>query len=194
MPRGVESAIRTFIEKFNAVQYFIDSKTDITVDDEGNVKTQPFAGNRELADIGRRLRSMAFSEVSGLSGTIKRLESLGIDFDGTSANLVVKDEAKLSAALESNLDEVKDLFTTPSTGLIAQIDTYISQLVATDGLIDAQEESLNRQNQSLDKQIADIERRLEAERNRLEASFISMEQAQSQIQAQLASLQSALKT
>lgn len=189
---GVDAGIRSFIEKFNAVQTFIDDTTSISVDSEGSVSAALLSDNRELDSIGRRLRSTAFGEVAGMSGTIRRLESLGIDFDGSAATLTIKDEAKLAEALSNNLDEVEELFTKPTSGLVASFDTYISQLVDTSGLIDTQETSLERQNQSLDTQIAEIERRLEVERNRLEASFISMEQAQAQTQSQLAALQSTL--
>ena len=78
------------------------------------------------------------------------------------------------------------------TGMATRIDSYVTSLGAVNGLIDAQETTLERRNVSLDNQIAELERRLEAERTRLEGSFIRMEEAQSLISSQLAALQSTL--
>jgi flagellar hook-associated protein 2 len=189
---GIDAGVRDFIKKYNAVQKFVDDRTKVTTNQDGSVTTAVFAGNREITDIARNLRTRVFDEVSGLSGTLKRLEGMGIDFEGNSSQLAVRDEAKFSAAISSNLDQVADIFTTASTGLSAKLDDYIDGLLAVGGSLKTQEATLEKKNSNLDKQIADIERRLAAERTRLEGSFIRMEEAQSQMNSQLASLQSIL--
>ncbi len=185
-------AIRTgmdkFISAFNDVQNYIDSQTKVTVGADGKVTAGLMAGNREFTDIARQLRSQVFSAVGGASADLSRLESIGIDFEGSSSTLSVRDSAKLTDALNNSLAKVSALFTTSTTGISGRLDAYLSKLTITGGLVDSQENSLERQNTSLDKQIADIERRITAERERLEASFIAMEEAQSKMSSQLASL------
>lgn len=188
----IDAGIREFIKKYNAVQKFVDDRTKVTTNPDGSVTTAVFSGNREITDIARNLRTRVFDEVSGLSGTLKRLEGMGIDFEGNSSQLAVRDEAKFSAAISDNLAEVADIFTTASTGLSAKLDDYVDGLLATGGTLDTQEDTLEKKNSNLDKQIADIERRLAAERTRLEGSFIRMEEAQSRMNSQLASLESIL--
>lgn len=189
---AIKTGIRTFIEKYNDVQKLIDEQTKVTVGADGTVTAAPFANNRELTDIARQLRSMVFEQVPGLSGTISRLESIGIDFNSSSSELAIRDEARLDEALANNLQDVTALFTTATTGLSAKLGSYIDRLTVTNGLLDAQETSLEKQNASLDDQIAALERRLEAERTRLEESFIRMEEAQQKINTQLAALQRTL--
>lgn len=189
---AVEKGIRSFISAYNEVQKFVDEQTKVTVGTNNSVTAGLFANNRELTNIARSLRGFVFDEVSGVSGAIKRLESIGIDFAETSSQLTVRDEAAFSEALAGNLGAVTDLFTTSTTGITARVDGYLTSITNTNGLIDTQENSLERQNVLLDQQIADLERRLESERSRLEESFIRMEEAQSLISSQLATLQRTL--
>ncbi|MBE2212636.1 MAG: flagellar filament capping protein FliD [Opitutaceae bacterium] len=191
-------AIRTGIDKlittYNDVQNYIDSQTKVTVGADGKVTAGLMAGNREFTDIARQLRSQVFSAVGGASADMSRLESIGIDFEGTGSTLAVRDSAKLTDALTNDLSKVSALFTTSTTGISGRVDAYISRITLTGGQIDNQENSLEKQNTSLDKQIADLERRITAEQERLEASFIAMEEAQSKIQSQLSALSGMLSS
>jgi flagellar hook-associated protein 2 len=189
---AVEAGVRAFVEKFNDVQTFIDEQTKITVGADGKVTAAQFASNREISEIARSLRGFVFDSVAGLTGTITRLENLGIDFEGATSQLAIQDEAKLTDAVSNNPTGVAALFTTPTIGFTARLDEYITRLTTTSGIIDTQETTLETQNSSLDKQIADLDRHLEAERTRLEESFIRMEQAQQKMQGQLAALQKTL--
>lgn len=191
---SIETGIRNFVTKYNDFQSYVDTQTKVTVGSDGKVSSGLFADNREITDMARQLRNRVFAEVPGLTGTVRRLEAVGIDFEGSSSQLSVRDASKLTEALATNLEEVKSLFTTASTGITGRIDSYVTSLTINGGLVDTQETTIQRQNSNLDTQIADIERRLEAERSRLEESFIRMEEAQSQMSSQLASLQSILGT
>ena len=189
---SIEEGIRSFIAAFNDLQSYIDTQTNVSVSSDGKVTKALLAGNQEMTSIARGLRGLSFGSVPGLSGSITRLEGLGIDFDGTSSQLTVRDEGKFAQALTGDLDAVTKLFSTAETGISARIGSYLTRLTESNGVVGVQEKSLERQNRSLDDQIADIERRLEAERTRLEAGFIRMEEAQSLINGQLSALQSTL--
>lgn len=185
---SIRSGIDKFISAFNDIQTYVDAQTKVTVGADGKVSAGLMAGNREFTDIARQLRSLSFDAVGGAAADVSRLESIGIDFTGSGSTLSVRDSAKLTEALGSSLDKVSALFTTANTGISSRLDSYLSKISLTGGLVDSQETTLERQNSSLDKQIADLERRIETERNRLEASFIAMEEAQSKIQSQMSAL------
>ena len=186
-------AIDEFVTKFNAIQSYIDDQTKVSVAN-GKVSSALMSNNREIQSWASTMRSKVFEEVSGLTGTIKRLEHMGIDFaTGTgAAQLVVKDGAKLDAAIRDNPSDIQAFFSSSTTGFASKIQSFATTILGTgtssSGLINSQKNSLTAQNTGIDKQIADIERRLTSEKERMEAAFIAMEQAQSyanQMQSQL---------
>lgn len=192
---AMRSAIDEFIKKFNAVQQYIDTATKIT-NTNGKVSTSILSDNREIQSWQSTLRSTAFSAVSGLSGAITRLESLGIDFTSGTAELAVKDSAKLDAALREKPSEVEAFFKTANTGFASRLDSFMNTLIGlggTGGLLNTQKQTLTKGNASIDIQIANIERQLEAERSRMEAGFLAMETAQATINNMQTQLTNAFK-
>lgn len=194
---GSRKAIDTFITAYNAVQTYIEDQTKIT-STAGKVKAELFAGNREIQDWSRSFRSKAFSAVADVSGTIARLEDLGIDFTSGTSQLAVKDSSKLDAALRDRPADVASFFTKSGTGFAARIDAFATSLVGTGttstGLINAQKNTLINANTSIDAQIAAIQRRLDSERQRMTDSFVAMESAQATIKQQQAQLTSAFSS
>lgn len=186
----MRSAITDFIAKFNDVQAYIDSKTQVT-SANGKVTTSVLTDNREIQSWQRSLRSLAFDAVAGVSGTIQRLEHLGIDFSASGNTLSIRDEAKLTTALTDRADDVARFFQTASTGFAAKFDTLVAKLTDQTG---DQQERLTKNSSDLDRQIADIERRLVQQREILTSSFIAMETAQSQLQQQSSALTNAFST
>ncbi|WP_221029984.1 flagellar filament capping protein FliD [Actomonas aquatica] len=180
----MKNAINEFITRFNAVQSYIDDATRITTSSSG-VSTSTLSSNREIQDWARQLRGYAFSEISGVSGSITRLEKLGIDFTSSTSSLSISDASKLDDALNNNAEDVAAFFTTADTGFFARFDTLLDNYVGDDGnggYLEDQQTALTDANKSIDQQIEDAERRLEQRRAVLEAGFIAMEQAQQQLQ------------
>lgn len=193
---GMRSSIEDFIKKFNAVQTYINDQTKVT-STNGKVTAALMSNNREIQNWSSTFRNSAFAAVSGVSGTIQRLESLGIDFTAGTDMLAIKDSTKLDTALRDKSSDVEAFFKTASTGFAARIDSFATTILGTGttstGLLNTQKKTLNNANTSIDKQIADIERRLVSERSQLEASFIAMERAQSTTQQQQQQLANAFK-
>ncbi len=195
---GMKGAIDEFIKKFNAVQSYIDTATKIT-SANGKVTSAILANNREIQSWQSTLRSTAFSAVSGLSGTISRLENLGIDFTSGTSELAIKDASKLEAALRDKPSEVEAFFKTASTGFAAKFETFNTSLIGTSGtgsggMLGSQKETLTKGNTSIDVQIANIERQLASEKSRMEAGFLAMENAQATIKNMSAQLTSAFSS
>lgn len=193
---SMRAKIDDFITKFNAVQTFIDEQTRIT-STNGRVTTATLSDNREIQNWGSQLRATVFATVPGLSSTLSRLDHLGLDFSGVSAQLTVKSEAKLAAALAERPTEVAALFQQSGTGLASRLDTLFDSyigIVGGAGLLGGLRTNLSSANNSLTTQIADLDRRLVQRRSQLETGFIEMERAQSTIQQMQSQLTRAFPT
>ncbi len=177
---SMQTAIQNFIDKFNAVQDFIETNTKTTV--SGNsVSTSVLTDNREVQSWASRLRGLAFDAVGGVTGSIQRLDNLGIDFDSTSGHLTIKNSDKLTTALAEKPDDVRAFFLTPTTGLVSKGYTYLTNLISSDT---AQQSRINQASANIDDQIATLQSRLDAERQKLTNAFIAMLDAQSKAQSE----------
>lgn len=180
---GVREVIDTFIAKFNDVQDYIEEQTKINTQDT-EVTAGTLAGNREVDAWSRSLRQTAFAALADGVSEISRLESLGIDFISGSSKLEVKDEGKLTSAIETSLDEVERFFTTTGTGFGDKMDDLMDTLIGltnTGGYLELETDALNSANSDLDRQIENLERQLESRRSALETAFLAMEQAQQKL-------------
>lgn len=185
---AMQSAIEKFIASFNSAQSYIEGQTQISTNSQGEVTTSALTNNREVQAWARTLRVSAFEEVSGLSGSIARLEHMGIDFKTGTNELEIKDAVKLTAALRDRPDEVADYFQTSGTGLVDKLDAFITNVSDYN---EGQQERINQTNSDLERQIADIERRLVQRREVMESAFIRMEEAQSRLNSQQQTLTNA---
>ena len=179
------SKIDDLITKYNAVQSFISDNTDITVENDEDVTTSILTENREVREMARDLRQLAFAQVSGLQGTVKRLQDIGIDFKDSSDELEVVDSDALDSALANEADDVATLFTDSSEGLANTFNSFIEKYIGTDGTLEIQTDNLNNRSDRIDDQIETLERRIEADRQALIDSFVRMEGAQARLQQQL---------
>jgi len=184
---SMQTSIQSFLDKFNAVQDAIEASTKTTVA-SGTVTTSILSGNREVQSWARSLRALAFDAVSGVAGTVQRLDNLGIDFESTSGHLTIKNADKLASALADHPDDVKAFFLTPTTGLVSKGYTYLTNLISADA---SQQDTLTKASKAIDTQIAALQARLDAERIQLTNSFILMLDAQSKAQSQNTTLTNA---
>ncbi len=192
----MRTKIDAFISAFNSLQDYIESQTKVT-SSNGKVTSSTLSENREVQSWSSQLRSAAFSAVPGLESAISRLDNLGIDFNGTSSTLVVKDSAKLTAALSQKPEQVSAFFRQASTGFAARLENLFSSYAGAygdTGLLGGQRTNLATRNTALTQQIADLDRRLEQRRAQLEAGFIAMEKAQSTIKQMQSQLTNAFPT
>ena len=167
--------IQDFVAKFNDVQDLIEENTKVTVSGT-TVSGAILAGNREVEEWASRLRSLAFDQISGLTGTISRLDHLGIDFNSTTGHLAIKDPDKLATALADVPNDVEDFFLMANTGLVAKMYTGLTALLKDDS---TQQNNLGKANLGITDQIAKLQVRLAAQREQLTNAFIKMLDAQS---------------
>jgi flagellar hook-associated protein 2 len=186
---SMNAAIQTFITKFNAVQTYIEAETKITKTPDGKVTPALLADNREVQRWSSQLRSMAFGQISGLSGSIQRLSDLGIDFSSTDSTLSIRSQAKLDTALATKGEDVAAFFTTDTTGFSDLFGDFLgSKLTPTTGALATQMSTINRLNADIDKQIITLNLRLVNQRQLLTNAFLAMQNAQSRAQQQQTTL------
>jgi flagellar hook-associated protein 2 len=116
-----------------------------------------------------------------MTGSMKRLADMGIDFKTGTDQLEIEDEEKFTAALTKNTSEIENFFHSSTTGFAAKLDTFLEKI--TDQNKDLQA-NLNKDNTSIDDQIDAIERRLAQQRELMESAFRAMETAQSKLKQQ----------
>ncbi len=176
----MQTAVQDFLDKFNAVQDTIETKTKITTT-AGKTTTSVLSDNREIQSWARQLQEMAFNPVSGVTGSITKLDDLGIDFDGTTGHLVIKDSGKFNAAIANKPEDVQGYFSANGQGQVPQMYGLLTTLMTSDT---TQQDDIRHASSSIDDQIATLQTRLDSEREMLTNSFIKMLDAQSAAQSQ----------
>jgi flagellar hook-associated protein 2 len=181
----VKTAITDFIDEYNKVQSLIDRETASSTDPKGKVTASILAGQTEAHELASKLRGLANSVVSGLAGTVKQLDHLGIVSNGDDNTLKLSDSAKLDAALTNNLEGVRDLFTNSANGLAVKLGAYLDDTVGDEGTLVTRQSTLNKQIADIDTQVADMERWVLANQERMVQSFVAMETARAKINQQM---------
>jgi flagellar hook-associated protein 2 len=181
----IRKAITDFIDDYNKAQGVIDTNTASSTDAKGKVTAGTLAGESDAYTLSADLRRFVTATFASLTGTIKRLESLGIASNGDNDQLTLANGAKLDAALASNLGEIKSLFTNATDGLAVKLGEYLERTVGDDGTLPAKQSNLDKQVRAIDDQITEQERLVQINREQLINSFIAMEKAQQVINQQL---------
>lgn len=181
----ISKAISDFVEAYNKAQAVIDTNTASSTDANGKVTAGTLAGEREAFTIAADLRRLVTSTLASATGTIKRLESIGISTNGDNDQLSISDTDKLDAALSTNLSEVRSLFMDEDAGLATTLAAYLEGAVGDDGLLPAKQDTLDEQVQDIADQIENLERIVQSNRAALISSFVSMEKAQQNINTQM---------
>lgn len=181
----IRTAVTDFVAAYNQVQSFLDTSTASTTDAKGKVTAGVLAGQTDASEVATRLRRLAVTPATGLATTLTKLADLGITTTADNNQLTLSDEEALDTALAEKLADVQELFTNSSTGLAAQLATYLESAVGEEGSLLERQDTLTKQATDIDEQVADLERMVQANRASLINSFIAMERAQSNINQQL---------
>jgi flagellar hook-associated protein 2 len=180
---SMKTVLQKFIDDYNTVQGFISDQTQVSIDSNGKVTTATLVGNLEIQNVSTALRARAFASVPGLTGTVKRLEDLGIDFN-TAGQMSIKDSTKLDKALAQNSNDVAAFFGTPTTGFSANIYSYLGTVLTVGGGLSLMSDHLVSQDNAIETQIAALQTQLDNERTTLTTAFEAMQSAQTLFQTQ----------
>lgn len=181
----VKTAINDFITAYNKIQSIIDSQTASTTDAKGKVTAGILAHDTDANEMSVALRRTVTGQVGGLAAVLNQLEDMGIVSNGSDNSIKLGDETKLDAALATNLNTVKTIFSDPVSGMATKLNAYLKKTIGDTGTLPAKQDRLTKQSADIDVQIADLERVVQANRARMITSFTAMETAQSTINQQL---------
>jgi flagellar hook-associated protein 2 len=186
----IQTAIQNFIDSYNNAQGFISSQTASSTDATGKVTAGILAADPSANSIASSLRSLSFSLVSvqGLPSSLDQLADLGIQTNGHDKTIKLSDATALTQALTNNLANVQRLFTDSTNGLAVQLDKFLTNTVGDDGTLTQHQASLTKQSSSIDSQVAGLEKTIASDSALWTAEFRAMEQAQAQINQQMAYL------
>ena len=180
----ISSAISSFVTDYNATQSYISAQITPTVGASNSVTPAPLTGDLDSEDIATQLRQLTNTPAGGLSGVIKSLTDLGIVSNGNNNLITQSSTAILNNALANNLSSVKDLFTNPTTGLATQLNTYLTNVTGSNGVLANDENNMTKQSTDITASIAALETRITADGNRLTSEFVAMETAINTINTQ----------
>ncbi len=141
-------------------------------------------GDPALRSVERSLQNIISKPISGLNGTYTTLAELGITTITATGTLSI-DSAKLSTALDSDLDGVSKMFydNTTTQGYAKQFVDYLDLVTdSVNGILPGKEESINNQLASMDAAISRMQDRLALQEERTRAQFASLERLISDMQ------------
>jgi flagellar hook-associated protein 2 len=189
----VKTAISDLITRLNKVQSLISSQIASSTDADGKITRGVLASETLPTEIGRELRSKITGDVSGITSTIKRLESIGYTSTGYTNEITLNDSEKLDSALRDNLGQIKSLFTTETYGVGIALYDYLDNVLDDDGAMATTQKNMADQVTDITKQIADHERVVQSNRDQLIRGFVAMEQSQAKVNQQMSFLAARFK-
>lgn len=167
---AAQTNIGNFVKAYNDLNKIL---RELTAYDAATKKAGELNGDATVRSIQSQLRGL-FGNVAS-NGGFGSLSELGLSFatDG-SLNL---NTSKLADAMASTTKSVSRVFATTNgvDGLAALIDTRITAMLGTDGLVAARVDSLNQRVSLLDKRSEVLEGRMSAIEARYRAQFTALD-------------------
>ncbi len=115
---GVKDNISDFISAYNGVLSFIDSQNEFDAEtSEGGV----LLGDSTVQNIQARLKRMILEPIAGLDREMNTLSAIGIRTN-SSGELAIRNDAKLTKALEENFEGVLKLFVDGGSSSVTGIE------------------------------------------------------------------------
>ena len=179
----IATAINSFVTDYNAVQNYIGSQTAITTSATGTVTPGTLTGDMNVEGIATQLRQLTDAAPPGMAQAVQDLNSIGVASNGKDNTLAV-DSAALNSALGSNLAAVQQLFTDPTNGLAATLNTYLTATTNSNGILATQEAAFKTQSTQIGASITNLQNQITQNETKLQNEFVAMEEAINTINTQ----------
>lgn len=196
---GVKANLQKFVDAYNSLINTTSQLTAVVPVDGSNPVTGPLLGDSSVRNLVSGLRNEMVKMLG--EGGVRALADLGISTNFTpsgsgganaaSNGTLSIDDAKLTAALENNFDQVAG-YLTGENGLMGRLAQSVSGYVASDGVLKQRTDALNGTKLSIDKQRADLALRVEKIQERLYAQYNAMDSLVGQLTRTSESLTSML--
>jgi flagellar hook-associated protein 2 len=165
----ITNAVKTLVDNFNALARLMKN---LSVFNAETGEAGVLLGDITLLSLNTTLRRQLGDSVQGITGEVNNLVSLGIT---TNADGTLKlDSSKLSGMVDSNLQEVTDIFSSED-GIAERLDNFLDGYLKSNGVIQGKTDGLNNTVEDINESLVDLDRRLETMRQRLQAQFAAMD-------------------
>ncbi len=179
----IEKRITAFVDKYNAVVSHIRNNNRYDTD---TGMAGAFFGDPIARSVWDDLRRTMTSAISGLPDTMNRLIHIGVTTSSDNGAMSI-DSSKLSDALNSNLDDVMDMFMdgTSTDGFASLVYTLTDDMLDyVDGRITNKIDNLNDNISELEEEIARKENEILLYQEQLRIQFASLERLLAGLRAQ----------
>lgn len=194
----IVAAVKTFVEKYNAVMDYINQNSTYSYDTSTQKGTaSALFGDSTLRSIESTLRKSLIMQVEGVSEGVSLLSLIGIKgksgVEGAKTGQLEFDETTFQAKLDTNFDDIAKLFGSKGTkGIFKQMYDDLFEMTGIEGTISNKTKTLSKEIEDLNKQITAMEERLEKKEEAYYKKFQAMELALSKLQNQASWLSSQL--
>ena len=155
---ALKSAVRGFVDTYNALMNAINAETSVSIGADGTVSGAALSGDSTMRSLTTAIRG-EFNAMSS-SGTLKSLAQFGVTTSEKDGTLSIVD-AKWNKAVASNAADVGTLFT-GSTGLLARMTA------ATDGFAKATTGVMAQRSTTLKDTLTDLSKQQTALNDRMD--------------------------
>ncbi|MBO36177.1 MAG: hypothetical protein CMO64_08310 [Verrucomicrobiales bacterium] len=186
----IKTAVSSFVDAYNRVQETIGNQVKIDTAADGKVTAGQLSDERLVAEIAAGLRQKVMGDVDSnqITGTIRRLESIGYKSNGYDNTITLSNSAALDDAIREKIGDLKTFFTKTDYGYGDVVDNYIETLIGesqeSGSLVDRRD-NLTKQADNIDDQIERMERTVQSNRQKMIDAFVNMEKAQAKINQQM---------
>ncbi len=165
----ITNAVQTLVDNFNILANLMRNLSSYNVD---TGESGVLLGDLTLQSLNSSLRRELTATVSGLTGDLTNVISLGIttNADGT----LSLDSTRLSDAIDSDLNQVKEIFTADD-GIANQLDDLLAGYLGTTGTIQGKTDGLNNTIKDIDESLLKLSQRLETLELQLLQKFSAMD-------------------
>jgi flagellar hook-associated protein 2 len=185
----IGTAITNFVNDYNTVQNYISSQTTISTSTSSTTGSTDstttttgtpgiLMGDMDAEGIATDLRQ--FVDASPLSGIVENLNDIGIASNGTD-NTLSTSSLVLNDALTNNLSQITQLFTNPTYGIATTVGSYLTDTLASNGVVKTKEQSLSSQSAAITTSITTLQQKITNDETEMQNQFVEMEDAISSI-------------
>lgn len=166
---SVKSKIDEFITSFNELYNYLKSNSSSSNGSRGIL-----VGDVSASSLNRLLSSLAYTSVAGISSSsINSLSKLGITFN-VNSGLTITDSNQLTDAINSNVDEVEQLFTSDN-GVAASLFASLESYSGYSGSLAKQKSSADENIKSINDSITKVQNKIDKESNILRNRYIELQ-------------------
>ncbi len=180
---ALKKSLQTFVDNFNALSTTLSAQTKY---DEATKTAGRLQGDSTAVALQRQLRN-ALTGSSPASSVYASLNAVGISLQSDGKLKI--DDTKLTSALNSNLPEVKKLFSTSNAldtaqnGVATRLRIFGDQVLGSDGALSTKTAGLNTSLTLNQKRQGEITSRLTLTEARLRAQYTSLDSNMSKLTA-----------